>query len=169
MRNSNQWVVILFILVLLSSCGNRIDSNIEKELKECKEKLALNELKKDQLEANKQLVVKFFTEAFIELKIEALHKYIGDNYIQHDPNIADGKQALINAVSGWLKHMKPNQVEIKRVFGENNLVFIHTKNNISHKDMSLMHVFRVENNKIVEHWMTVQEVPVQSANNNTMF
>ena len=51
----------------------------------------------DQLERNKQLVVAFYDLMFNQCNpAEAIERYAGDVYIQHNPKVADGKGAFID-------------------------------------------------------------------------
>ena len=126
------------------------------------------------VDTNKELVVNFYNEVLFQGKHQAIDKYIGDKYIQHNPYVADGKEALRNLI----KEMAPDNNspvepfgEIIRVVAEGDLVVLHIRN-FSWPDQNgsaVVDIFRVENNKIVEHWDVVQPVPEKSANNNTMF
>ena len=166
-------LIVVVAIVSLNSCkkghNDKIIEDLQKENNELKLELNSSKQRSAQLELNKSIVTNFFKEVFIEMKLDSIHKYIGDTYIQHDPEIADGKQALIDEMKKRFKHMSPNQVEIIRVIAENNLVFIHTKFNASEAVLSLMHVFRIESDEIVEHWISVQAVPEKSKNDNTLF
>ena len=50
----------------------------------------------DQLERNKQTVIDFYDLAFNQCKpAEAVQRYVGDVYIQHNTRVADGTQGFI--------------------------------------------------------------------------
>ena len=50
----------------------------------------------EQLERNKQTAIAFYDLMFNQGKpAEAVRKYVGDTYIQHNPGVADGKEAFI--------------------------------------------------------------------------
>lgn len=158
-------MLIFGFVLAFYACTNKEKETI-RELNDQISKMQEESLRED---TNTKIARDFFTEVFVELQINAIDKYISDDYIQHDPFIANGKEALIEEVRIWFEHMKPNQVDIIRTIAENDLVFVHTRNRSGKKVMSLMHVFRMEDNKIAEHWITVQEVPDTAKNSNTMF
>ena len=51
----------------------------------------------ETLERNKQAAMEFYAMAFNEGKpAEAVERYVGDEYIQHNPLVADGKAPFID-------------------------------------------------------------------------
>ncbi len=127
----------------------------------------------EALESNKKLVVDFYTAVLFHGRADAIDQYIGDVYIQHNPNVADGKEALRQLIESFPPREKdaPPSGEIVRVVAEDDLVVLHVKNYSwpSPNGGAIVDIFRVENNKIVEHWDVVQAIPESSKNNNTMF
>src|SRR6478735_7110971 len=125
-----------------------------------------------QIEVNKRLVREFYELAFNQHKpTEAAKKYIGNQYIQHNPFVPDGAEPFYSYFEGFFKKNPESRVEIKRVLGDGNLVIlhIHSKLDTNDRGRAVVDIFRVENGKIVEHWDVAQEVPEASANSNTMF
>lgn len=123
-------------------------------------------------EANKQAVVAYYTLAFNDKKPEeAVARYVGDRYIQHNPQAPDGPEAFIAFVRGFAGQAPGLNIEIKRVIAEGDLVMTHGLITTSPDDrgMAAVDIFRLEDGKIVEHWDVVQPVPETSANDNTMF
>lgn len=123
--------------------------------------------------SNKKLVVDFYQQVLLQGDASVIDKYIGDVYIQHNPNLPNGKEALrglINSFPVKKADDKPNG-EIIRVIAEGDLVVLHVKNYSWPQPLggAIIDIFRVENNNIVEHWDVVQAIPKQSANSNTMF
>ena len=50
-----------------------------------------------RLERNKETVIAFYDLMFNQAKpAEAIEMYAGDIYVQHNPHVADGKQAFID-------------------------------------------------------------------------
>lgn len=124
----------------------------------------------DKTQANKALVVEFYEEILFKGNFDKIDKYIGSTYIQHNPGVADGKEALIELLKSF-GPVKAPWGEIVRTIAEDNLVVLHVKNYNwpAPRGSSVVDIFRVEAGKIVEHWDTIQAVPETSANDNGMF
>ena len=124
------------------------------------------------LEANKRTVTEFYKTAFTDHKPEeAVEKYVGGSYRQHNPMVADGSLAFIDFVRDYAKKNPGLRVDIRRVIAEGDYVVTHVNIRTGKDDRGLaaIDIFRLEKGRIVEHWDVVQPVPEKSANENGMF
>lgn len=124
------------------------------------------------VENNKKVVTHFYEMTFNKHKpIEAVKKYMGKDYTQHNPNVADGEVAFVEYAKGYLSENPKAQVEIKRVIAEGDLVVLHvlSKKDKTDPGKALVDIFRVKDSKIVEHWDVSQDIPKKPENNNSMF
>jgi len=80
----------------------------------------------DQLERNKKNVMAFYDLMFNQCKpAEAIEKFVGDVYIQHNPHVGDGKQAFIAYFNKMAQEYPGKRVHFKRAIAEGNLVVLH--------------------------------------------
>lgn len=127
-----------------------------------------------KLERNKKNVLEFYDLMFNQSRpAEAMSRYGGDSYIQHNPEVADGKEAFIAFFEKMARDYPGKSVEFKRVFAEGNYVILHSDHRFPGwrgGSWAAMDIFRLdEAGRILEHWDVLQKVPGRSANQNGMF
>lgn len=125
----------------------------------------------NNLEANKEHAVAFYKMAYLGQPEQAISLYVGQEYIQHNPAVEDGKQGFIRYFKEMSQDYPNKQIKFLRVIAEGDLVALHTHQTWPGEDEYVtMDFFRFDQNgKIIEHWDAIQGVPKESANPNTMF
>jgi predicted SnoaL-like aldol condensation-catalyzing enzyme len=123
-------------------------------------------------ERNKQVVAAFYDLAFNEHKpAEAMEKYVGTTYTQHNPFVADGKEPFIAYFTGFYRNHAHAKTVVKRLIADGEYVVVHAHSTADATDRgrAVIDIFRLDHGKIVEHWDAAQAVPEKSVNSNTMF
>lgn len=136
--------------------------------------IASSETGNVELERNKATVVAFYDLMFNQRKPrEAVERYVGATYTQHNPEVPDGKDAFIAFFEKMAQDHPAKQVKFKRVFAEGVFVTLHSEHVFPGwrgGSWAAMDIFRLDNaGRLVEHWDVLQKVPNTSANSNGMF
>ena len=125
-----------------------------------------------QLERNRVRAAVFYDLMFNECRPrEAIERYAGDDYIQHNPDVPTGKDGFVEYFERMARDYPGKRVHIKRTVAEGDLVVLHC-----HQvwpgglEYAGIDIFRFDDaGKIVEHWDVLQKVPKAAAHENGMF
>jgi predicted SnoaL-like aldol condensation-catalyzing enzyme len=130
---------------------------------------ALLQSKDPKLAANKKLVFDAWRAIVQGAHTELAPKYFTEGYIQHNPNVATGRDAMVD----YMKKTRPVQpieptihFPVIAIMAEGDLVLLATVSyspdpeNPGHKYAGThFDMFRIENGKIAEHWDSVAKDP----------
>jgi len=123
------------------------------------------------LQFNKQNAIAFYQMAYLGNPSKAVELYVGVDYIQHNPLVGDGTQPFIDYFEEMARDYPDKEISFVRAIAEGDLVALHTHQTWPGNEQYVtMDFFRFdENGKIVEHWDSMQEVPGESKNGNSMY
>lgn len=125
----------------------------------------------ERLEENKKNAIAFYKMAYEGQPQKAVELYLGADYIQHNPDVANGKKGFIDYFNRMQKEYPDKSIEFVRCIGEEDLVALHTHQIWPEGDEYVtMDFFRFDSDgKICEHWDSIQKIPAESKNENTMY
>ena len=121
---------------------------------------------------NKRNAQAFYDLMFNKCKPrEAIESYAGDKYIQHNPEVANGREAFVEYFERMAAEYPGKRIHFKRTFADGNHVVLHCHQEWpGDQNYAGIDIFRFDDNgKIVEHWDVLQVIPETSKNDNTMF
>ena len=120
-----------------------------------------------QLAANKKLVFDFWREVIDAGQLDKAATYLTEGYIQHNPNIADGRAAF---VAYFAQFSKPSPVQpqirlpLVNIIAEGSyvtLVFVQTLPDKANPGKTYtttaVDIFRIADGKIAEHWDSMRK------------
>ena len=125
-------------------------------------------------EQNRQNAMAFYDLMFNQCRPrEAMERYAGASYTQHNPHVADGKEAFIAYFERMAREYPGKSVRIVRTLAEGDLVTLHCHQvwpTDANRDWAGIDIFRFDDDgRIVEHWDVLQVVPAESQHGNGMF
>jgi predicted SnoaL-like aldol condensation-catalyzing enzyme len=126
----------------------------------------------DATDRNKRNAMAFYDLMFNQCEpAAAIERYAGDEYIQHNPHVGDGKRAFIDYFVTMAADYPGKRVEFKRAIAEGDLVVLHCYQTWpGDSDYAGIDIFRFDDDgRVVEHWDVLQVVPDTMAHGNGMF
>jgi len=123
-------------------------------------------------ETDKANVIAFYEMMFNDCQpAEAIERFAGADYIQHNPHVADGKDGFIAYFEKMAEEYPGKRVEVKRAIADGKFVVLHCHQVWPEGlEYAGIDIFRLDDEgKVVEHWDVLQIMPEQSANENGMF
>jgi len=123
----------------------------------------------EKTETNREIVKSFIEEVMINQQFERLNAYIDEaHYIEHNPRSTDGFASLQSMLAEELteSQFRINYEHNHRILAEGNFVLSVCEGYFDRVHTAFYDLFRVADDKIVEHWDTTEAVPPLSDWNN---
>lgn len=100
----------------------------------------------------------------------AFERYVAPDYIQHNANILDGREAAIAALEPKFRQ-EGSLFEIKRIVvdGDMAVIHLHGRAGAQGNGGTVADIYRLKHGKIVEHWDVLQPIADSPANPHAYF
>jgi len=120
----------------------------------------------NDLRSNRKLVEDFLTAVFINHDLSNLGRFLRDDYIQHNPDVAQGRAGFEAFFVTTFKAMPDFRYTIKQIVVDGDRVWVYSRTTATHTggpwldmppsgnrlDFDVVDMFRLQDGKIVEHW-----------------
>jgi predicted SnoaL-like aldol condensation-catalyzing enzyme len=123
------------------------------------------------IEAGKARVLAFYDAVVNAKDFATAERYLGDRYVQHNPLVADGSEGLRGFIDLLRERFPQSRSEVLRAVAEGPFVVLHVRSTRTPggPTRAILELFRLDGDRIVEHWDVIQQVPDTAANANGMF
>ena len=115
---------------------------------------------------NKALVEAFCAAVFVNHDLSGLDRFMRDDYIQHNPDVPQGKEGFRQFFQTTFKAMPNFRYTLKKIVAEGDLVFMYCATTATHTggdwlglppsgnklEFDVVDMFRIEGDLIAEHW-----------------
>ncbi len=121
---------------------------------------------------SKSIIRDYYETVHVSGDHSKIPQYSADYCIRHEPGVSDGLAAFLRDLKAATKHAKASRSidEIKYVLGQGDFVFVVAKGTVKGAPCAYIDLYRVEGDKIAEHWGFQEMVPPahEWKNNNGM-
>ncbi|USK68468.1 nuclear transport factor 2 family protein [Peribacillus asahii] len=120
---------------------------------------------------NKEKAVSFLQLVASGRVSEAYQRHIGPGFRHHNPFFPGDADSLMLAMEESAAQNPHKTLEIKLAIEENETVVVHShvKQNPNDLGGAVVHIFRFQDDRIVELWNIGQSIPENSPNKNGVF
>jgi steroid delta-isomerase-like uncharacterized protein len=115
---------------------------------------------------NKDIVRAFMIAVFVDHDLSVLNQYMRDDYIQHNPDVPQGKDGFRKFFETTFKAMPDFHYDFKQFVAEDDRVWVFSTTSGTHTGggwlgvppsgnrlyFDVVDMFRVEDGKLAEHW-----------------
>ncbi len=115
----------------------------------------------------KETAVGILIEGIVKGDKSFIEEHVAEGYIQHNPNVADGRAGLLKLVDDLHALETKPQITPLRVFRDGDFVAIHSAHVIGNEGVAF-DLFRFENGVAVEHWDGIQEKREKTVSGRSM-
>lgn len=122
----------------------------------------------ETLNQNKEIALKLLTQGVVNFDREYIMRYAAPEYRQHNPVVADGRDGLLDFIDSLENQGTQINITSIRILAEGDLVMIHQQAQVNSDNVVAIDLFKISNNKIIEHWDVIQPEIIDTVNGHSM-
>lgn len=117
----------------------------------------------------KEIAVSFLnTAGFGDVKT-AFNRFVSHHFLHHNQYFKGDRESLMIAMIQAHQSSPNKAIDIKHIYEDGETIITHSLVTKSENKIAVVHIFRIENEKIVELWDLGQLVDPNSPNTNGLF
>ena len=115
-------------------------------------------------EKNKEVIRNFYQEFFNDHIVESADKYVREDYIQHNPGVDQGREALKRAFGEKFAEHPEFRLNIQMMIAEKDKIAVYLKNidPQGNTKCRVVDIYRLEDGMLAEHWDVHDQVQPES-------
>ena len=120
----------------------------------------------DNTAKNRKIVETFVNDVFVNHDLSRLDSYMTDDYIQHNPDVAQGKQGFVEFFEQTFRAIPDFRYTLMKIAADGDLVMIYCTTSGTHTggawlekqptgnklNFNVVDIFRMQDGMIAEHW-----------------
>lgn len=115
---------------------------------------------------NKELVLEFYDKVFNAHDLSDLGRYMREDYRQHSPEVADGREGFRAFAEGFFQLDPHMTIMAAAEDGDRVFVFFRCDFRANGGSAKVCDIYRVEDGMLAEHWDVIQPISADDAFNN---
>lgn len=120
----------------------------------------------------KQIATDYTQTVWIDRQIDEVDRFVASDLVQHNPNLPDGAEPLKAFLGKLFGELAPAMDwRILRVIAEDDLVAVHSLaiRGPGDRGSSVVDLYRIAGDRIVEHWDVSHDVPETTASGRSIY
>lgn len=109
---------------------------------------------------NREIVECMYKEFFNGHDVLAAMKYVREDYIQHNPGVGQGREALMEGFAKKFELEPTFKLDIQMIICEGDMAAVYLKNvdPQGKTKCRVVDIYRLQDGKLAEHWDVLQPV-----------
>ncbi len=121
--------------------------------------------------SHKHTAISFLAEVVAGDVRGAYERHVGSGFRHHNPYFPGDAESLRKGMEEDEARNPGKRLDVQAAIAEGDYVAVHSRlqRDVANLDMSVVHIFRFEGDRIVELWDVAQPVPREVVNREGMF